>query len=61
MRDTLNEQRAALWATIDAVMESRQVAIDALAQWKHAQDTGDIDELRNARAARDEILRQITA
>ena len=33
-------------------------ALDALHQWMVAQTSGDLDELRNARAARDEVLRK---
>ena len=53
--NAMGKARSAEWH-----FEAAQLpAIDALRQWQHAQETGDIDELHNARAARDAVLSRV--
>lgn len=56
--ETYREDLESTRADLARVTAERDAAVDALHQWSAAQGTGDLDELRNARAARDEVLRK---
>lgn len=51
------EQRDAQAAAADRqIRDAAPLMLDALRQWKHAEETGDADELENARHARNEAI-----
>jgi hypothetical protein len=54
------EREAHAAAADKQVRDAAPLMLDALRQWKHAEETGDADELENARAARDQAITAAT-
>lgn len=59
-RRRIEEQQAAEAAAAARVRDAADLMLDALRQWKRAEETGDADELENARAARDQAITAAT-